>query len=80
MKLHFASYTPDTPNMGWDGEPDMIDAKNVIPAKEGRAVLTHLTAAPLREVYERWAGTFEGHWAEALVANSGIAQAAPLSC
>lgn len=44
------------------------EARLVIPAKEGRVVLNHLNAAPLREVYERWVGTFEGHWAEALVA------------
>ena len=42
-------------------------ARLVIAEKRGRVVLNHLNAAPLREVYERWVGAFEGHWAEALV-------------
>lgn len=42
-------------------------ARLVIAEKQGRVVLNHLNAAPLRELYERWVGTFEGHWAEALV-------------
>ncbi len=43
------------------------EARLVIPQKEGRLVLNHLNAAPLRELYERWVGGFEGHWAAALV-------------
>lgn len=39
----------------------------VVAHRDGRLVLHYLNAAPLREVYERWVGGFEGHWAAALV-------------
>lgn len=53
------------------------EARLVIPVKQGRTVLNHLNAAPLREVYERWVGAFEGHWAEALVGLKRTLEATP---
>ncbi len=43
------------------------EARLVVPMKVGRVKMNYLNAAPLREMYERWVGRFEGHWAAALV-------------
>lgn len=43
------------------------EARLVIPIKMGRVKMNYLNAVPLREMYERWVGRFEGHWAAALV-------------
>ncbi len=42
-------------------------ANLVVPIKMGRQKMHYLNAVPIREVYERWVGRFESHWAGALV-------------
>ncbi|MGD9692024.1 MAG: ArsR/SmtB family transcription factor [Phycisphaerales bacterium] len=43
------------------------EANLIVAIKTGRVKMNYLNAAPLREMYERWVGRFEGHWAAALV-------------
>jgi DNA-binding transcriptional ArsR family regulator len=39
----------------------------VVPRRQGRLVLNHLNAVPIRAIYERWVSRFEGRWAGALL-------------
>lgn len=42
------------------------EANLVLVEVQGRVRMNHLNPVPIQHIYERWVGTYEGHWAAAL--------------
>lgn len=53
------------------------EAGLVIARRQGRLVLNHLNAVPIRAIYERWVSRYEGQWAGAMLTLKRRLEGAP---